>query len=153
MGEWERMLKLVCVGAGEGWAGGIGTGETFGRDGEGAADTGRGGVGIAARVFWEVVAGTEPSVGCAKVGCGPVYTAPSSPGAKDRVEQKPSVEDMRSVRPSLDLENMLAGEKPRDVWTYHDKSENVAKCKLLTTHSGVVCCVSYTKTASCVATA
>ena len=30
---------------------------------------------------------------------------------------------------------------------------NVAKCKLLTTQSGVCCWVSYTKTASCVATA
>ena len=37
--------------------------------------------------------------------------------------------------------------------TYQHKSVKVAKCRLLTTHSGVCCCVSYTNTASCVATA
>ena len=37
--------------------------------------------------------------------------------------------------------------------SYHVKSVKVAKCRLLTTHSGVCCWVSYTKTASCVATA
>jgi hypothetical protein len=68
VGEWGRMLKLDCVGAGEGWAGGIGTGEAFVRAGEAAADVRRGGVGIVARVFCDVVDTTEPSVGCAKVG-------------------------------------------------------------------------------------
>lgn len=33
---------------------------------------------------------------------------PSSPGAKESVEQKPSVDDMSSVSPSLDLEITLA---------------------------------------------
>ncbi len=37
--------------------------------------------------------------------------------------------------------------------TYHVRSVNVAKCKLLTIHRGVCCCVSYTSTASWVATA
>lgn len=53
----------------------------------------------------------------------PVYTWPSSPGVNERVEQKPSEDDISSVRPSLD----------------HVKSVNVAKCKLLTMHNGVVC--------------
>ena len=53
----------------------------------------------------------------------PVYTCPSSPGVNDSVEQKPSEDDISSVRPSLD----------------HVKSVNVAKCKLLTMHNGVVC--------------
>lgn len=79
---------------------------------------------------------------------------PSSPGAKERVEQKPSVEDMSSVRPSLDLGPVLAtNQKSHIVSTYQVRSENVAKCRLLTTHNGVVCCVSYTNTASWVATA
>lgn len=51
VGEWGRMLKLVCVGAGEGCARGIGTGEALVRAGEGAADIGRGGVGVVAKVF------------------------------------------------------------------------------------------------------
>lgn len=42
-------------------------------------------------------------VGCFAVGISPWYTCPSSPGAKDRVEQKPSDEVMRSVSPSFDL--------------------------------------------------
>ncbi len=32
-----------------------------------------------------------------------MYTWPSSPGKKDKVEQKPSVEAMSKVRPSFDL--------------------------------------------------
>lgn len=34
---------------------------------------------------------------------GPLYVCPSSPGLKLRVEQKPSEEDIRSVKPSDDL--------------------------------------------------
>jgi hypothetical protein len=68
VGEWGRMLKLVCVGAGEGCAGGIGTGKALVRAGEGAADVGRGGVGIVERVFWDVVDATDPIVGWARVG-------------------------------------------------------------------------------------
>jgi hypothetical protein len=108
VGECGRILKLVCVGAGDGWAGGIGTGEAFVRAGDGAADIGRGGVGIVDRVFWFVVV-VEPTVGCARVGCGPVYIVPSSPGAKVSVEQNPSVEDISRVRPSFDLRRQLAG--------------------------------------------
>lgn len=37
--------------------------------------------------------------------------------------------------------------------TYQARSVNVAQCRLLTTHMGVFCCVSYNRTASCVATA
>jgi len=38
-------------------------------------------------------------------------------------------------------------------FTYQVRSVKVAKCKLLTMHNGFCCCVSYTWTASCVATA
>lgn len=37
--------------------------------------------------------------------------------------------------------------------THQVRSVKVAKCKLLTTMMGVICWVSYTSTASCVATA
>jgi hypothetical protein len=75
--------------------------------------------------------------GCWAVPTGGVYGWPNSPGANDNVEQKPSEELIIKVKPSFD----------------HVRSVNVAKCKLLTTHRGVCCCVSYTRTASCVATA
>lgn len=38
-----------------------------------------------------------------RVDGGPWYADPSSPGAKDRAEQKPSDEDISRVRPSPDL--------------------------------------------------
>lgn len=56
----------------------------------------------------------------------PVYTCPSSPGLNEIVEQKPSEDEISRVSPSLD----------------HAKSVNVARCRLLTTHMGVICCVS-----------
>lgn len=56
---------------------------------------------------------------------------------KDNVEQKPSEDEMNRVRPSLD----------------HARSVNVAQWRLLTTQIGVFCCVSYSRTESCVATA
>lgn len=68
---------------------------------------------------------------------GPVYFSPNSPGENVKAEQKPSEELINSVDPSLD----------------HVTSVKVAKCKLLTIHSGFCCCVSYTWIASCVATA
>lgn len=37
--------------------------------------------------------------------------------------------------------------------SYHARSVKVVKCKLLTTQIGVICCVSYSRTVSCVATA
>lgn len=33
----------------------------------------------------------------------PLYTSPSSPGENDKVEQKPSEDDINRVNPSLDL--------------------------------------------------
>ncbi len=43
------------------------------------------------------------TVGWCAVGTVPWYCCPSSPGMKLRVEQKPSEEVMRRVRPSMDL--------------------------------------------------
>tara|TARA_R110002060_G_scaffold65221_1_gene74236 strand:+ start:546 stop:983 length:438 start_codon:yes stop_codon:yes gene_type:complete len=62
-------------------------------------------VGVAIGVFWE----DETAVmdGCFAVGTSPTYLSPSSPGAKVRVEQKPSEEVIRRVKPSLDLEHEL----------------------------------------------
>lgn len=40
-----------------------------------------------------------------------------------------------------------------DLSAYQVKSVKVVKCRLLTTHKGVSCCVSYTRIESCVATA
>lgn len=42
-------------------------------------------------------------VGCFAVGKSPVYTVPSSPAAKVKVEQKPSEDVMSSVDPSVAL--------------------------------------------------
>jgi hypothetical protein len=44
---------------------------------------------------------------------GPVYTCPSSPGAKERVEQKPSEELMINVNPSVDLYSVRVGATTR----------------------------------------
>lgn len=41
----------------------------------------------------------------------PVYCVPSSPGVNESVEQKPSDEEMSSVRPSPDLYNVLVGRR------------------------------------------
>jgi len=92
-------------------------------------------VGVAIGVFWE----DETAVmdGCFAVGTSPTYLSPSSPGAKVRVEQKPSEEVIRRVKPSLD----------------QVRSVNVAQWRLLTIHSGVCCWVSYISTESSVATA
>lgn len=79
---------------------------------------------------------------------------PSSPGVKDRVEQNPSDEEMRRVRPSLDLCSLLALILQNLTnRSYHVKSVNVAQCRLLTMQIGVCCWVSKRRTESCVATA
>lgn len=62
----------------------------------------------------------------------PLYMSPNSPAAKERLEQKPSDDEIINVRPSLD----------------QARSVNVAQCKLLTTQMGVFCCVSYSRTES-----
>ena len=59
------------------------------------------GVGIGVGCADEVVEITGEGL-CA-VGTCPVYTWPSSPCAKPRLEQNPSEELMSKVRPSLDL--------------------------------------------------
>ena len=66
VGECGRLLKLVCVAAGEGCAGGIGTVEAFVRAGDRPADMGRGGVGIVDKVL--CVVAVVAMVGCASVG-------------------------------------------------------------------------------------
>lgn len=79
--------------------------------------------------------GTGVCLAC--TASGPVYFSPSSPGANVIEEQKPSEDVISSMDPSLD----------------QVMSVKVAKCKLLTMHSGFCCCVSYIWIASCVATA
>jgi hypothetical protein len=61
-------------------------------------------VGVCIGVFCEDETAVLLSVGCLAVGISPVYTWPSSPGAKVRVEQKPSDEVISKVRPSADLQ-------------------------------------------------
>jgi hypothetical protein len=68
-----------------------------------------------------------------------VYTCPSSPSANERVEQYPSEDDMSSVNPSFDLISVSDGKNQAEGTIYQVRSEKVAKCKLLTTHSGTVC--------------
>lgn len=46
-------------------------------------------------------------IGCFAVGTSPVYSWPSSPGAKVKVEQKPSEDVMSRVKPSVDLKQEL----------------------------------------------
>jgi hypothetical protein len=57
-------------------------------------------VGVTIGVFCEEAVGI---MGCFAVGTSPLYISPSSPGAKVRVEQKPSEEVIRRVWPSVDL--------------------------------------------------
>lgn len=65
-------------------------------------------VGVGVGVLW-AEAGTFAAAGCAGDGfvlvgpISPLYTSPSSPGANESVEQKPSDEDITRVSPSLDL--------------------------------------------------
>lgn len=103
-------------------------------NGDGGANTD---VGVGTGVFWFDETAVPDTTLVFFGPTSPVYTSPSSPGAKDRVEQKPSDDEMSSVRPSLD----------------HVRSVNVAQCRLLTMQIGVCCCVSYRRTESCVATA
>jgi len=77
--------------------------------------------------------------GCLLFGTSPVYGLPSSPSAKVKVEQKPSDEVMRSVRPSLALRISLALLRKRYEYAYQERSVKVAQCRLLTTQSGVCC--------------
>jgi len=62
-------------------------------------------VGVCIGVFWVEEAAVAVERGClVVVTVGPSgEICPSSPGAKVRVEQKPSEDVMRSVRPSVDL--------------------------------------------------
>ena len=74
------------------------------------------------------------------------------------MEQNPSDDDINRVRPSIDLYALAVSDRSLQIMrrmkmTYHDRSVKVAKWRLLTAHSGVCCCVSYTNTVSCVATA
>lgn len=150
-------VELERVGLG----GGSGAGEADGANtgvgclsNDGGADTAVGvGTGVAcADDVVEIGAGD----GWCAVGTWPVKTCPSSPGAKVRFEQKPSDELMSKVRPSLDLYitvRLLQSTAKSWEATNHVRSVKVAKCRLLTTMMGYICCVSYTSTASCVATA
>jgi hypothetical protein len=69
------------------------------RKGEGGAMTE---VGVGSGVVWAEATALLMD-GCLAVGVSPVYTWPSSPGAKVRVEQNPSEEVISNVRPSMDL--------------------------------------------------
>jgi hypothetical protein len=86
-------------------------------------------------------------------GTSSSYSWPSSPGAKVSVEQNPSDDVMSKVDPSVDLGFVSYESGVWDGFIYQDKSVKVAQCKLLTTHNGVCCCVSYNRTESSVATA
>ncbi len=73
----------------------VGAGDEGGRDGVGGFGVGPG-----------VACGDAKAagiVGWCSVGTLPGYTCPSSPGVKERVEQKPSEELIRRVSPSVDL--------------------------------------------------
>jgi len=73
------------------------------------------------------------------------------------VEQKPSDDEISSVRPSGDLRprsvTLSAAKESRIRQAYQAKSVKVAQCRLLTMQRGVCCCVSYSSTESWVATA
>lgn len=47
------------------------------------------------------------TTGCFDACTSPVYNWPSSPVVKDRVEQKPSDDDINNVKPSPDLLRLL----------------------------------------------
>jgi hypothetical protein len=85
-----------------------------------------------------------------KLGTSPVYGWPSSPGENVSVEQKPSEDVIKRVKPSVDLFlsaliawNTLEGCTISILvanWrTYQVKSVKVAQCRLLTTQMGVCC--------------
>lgn len=88
------------------------------------------GVGVGVELFdaWPPVVLIAAGVCCGRLWTanGPVYFSPSSPGANVTDEQKPSEEVISSIEPSLD----------------QVISVKVAKCRLLTMHSGFCCCVS-----------
>jgi hypothetical protein len=86
------------------------------------------GVGVGVDAFDPLVVLIVAGVCCGRLWTanGPVYFSPSSPGANVIEEQKPSEEVINSIDPSLD----------------QVISVNVAKCKLLTMHSGFCCWVS-----------
>lgn len=114
-------------------------------------------MGVGTGVFCEEDTAVPDKPVCLGGPISPVYTCPNSPGKKDNVEQKPSDEEINSVKPSLDLSSELAAYpreiKKSDKNTHQVKSVNVAQCRLLTTHIGVCCWVSYNSTESWVATA
>lgn len=98
------LVGLPCRkenGAGDACEVGMMTGEALVKEGDAVA------VGVGMGVVLAEVVGSAIDVettGWLYVGCGPVYTCPSSPGVKASVEQYPSVEDIRRVRPSFDLQ-------------------------------------------------
>jgi hypothetical protein len=67
-------------------------------------------VGVGSGVVWAEATALLMD-GCLAVGVSPVYTWPSSPGAKVRVEQNPSEEVISNVRPSMDLRTVS-----RELW-------------------------------------
>lgn len=63
-------------------------------------------VGVGTGVFWLEPAAATAAAAARPIFGGPsspVYTVPNSPGAKVRVEQNPSDEEINNVLPSLDL--------------------------------------------------
>ena len=87
-------------------------GEFGGRDRYGAGDNG---VRVQGAILPEGVEvgfkGVEAEVGVGvpeRLGTGPVYLSPNSPGANITTEQNPSVDVMSSVKPSDDLGNQVS---------------------------------------------
>jgi hypothetical protein len=105
------------------------------------------GVGVGVELFdaWPPVVLIAAGVCCGRLWTanGPMYFSPSSPGANVMDEQKPSEDVISSIEPSLDLFICQSSHKTKLCpITYQVISVNVAKCRLLTIHSGFCCCVS-----------
>ena len=61
-------------------------------------------MGVGTGVFWLDETAVSGTVGRLRAATSPVTVCPSSPAVKERVEQKPSEDDIKSVRPSFDLQ-------------------------------------------------
>lgn len=89
----------------------------------GKGDCGFAVVGVARGVFWD----DDWDVRDLTTGISPLYTWPSSPAEKVRVEQKPSEDVMSNVKPSFDLSLLVGKEASKDSYTYQVKSVKVAQ--------------------------
>lgn len=62
-------------------------------------------VGVGIGVAWLEAVPVEIEEAFLTFTNSPLYSWPNSPGVKERVEQKPSDEEISSVEPSVDLAN------------------------------------------------